>query len=93
MSVAAISTQAFNEVPKHRPILQSQGMRVIEASTDQFNLTGAQRSLYQKVDGLIGEKEKEERDYGIAWTTHDAFSNLLQVRSGHWFGVFCPRRC
>ena len=54
-------------------------MRVIEANTDQFNLTGTQRSVYQKVDGLIGEKEKEETDYGIAWTTHDAFSNLLQV--------------
>ena len=58
---------------------QSQGMRVIEASTDQFNLTGGQRSIYQKIDRTVAENEKEEVDYGIPWTTHDAFGMLLQV--------------
>ena len=59
--------------------VQSQGMRLIEASLDQFNFTGAQRSIYQKVDQCVGEKEKGEPDFGIPWTTHDAFALLLQV--------------
>ena len=63
--------------PFHFP--QSQVMRVIEANTDQFNLTRTQRSIYQKVDRQIADKEKEDIDYGIPWTTHDAFANLLQV--------------
>jgi len=60
---------------------QSQGMRLIEASVDQFNFTGAQRSIYQKVDQCVGEKEKGEPDFGIPWTTHDAFALLLQAQS------------
>ena len=54
-------------------------MRVIEASTDQFNLSGAQRSIYKTVDRTIAEMAREEIDYGIPWTTHDAFGLLLQV--------------
>ena len=52
---------------------------MIEASTDQFNLTGAQRTIYQKVDRTTAEGEKEEIDCGVPWTTHDAFGLLLQV--------------
>ena len=59
-------------------------MRLIEASTDQFNLSGGQRSIYQKVDRKIGEKEKEEADFGIPWTTHDAFALLVQVKKKYF---------
>ena len=58
---------------------------MIEASAEQFNLSGAQRSIYQKVDRTL--VEKKEIDYGISWTTHDAFGLLLQVWVSAYFSL------
>jgi len=71
---------------------QSQVMRQIEESTIHYDLSATQnRTQYEKVGKRLSEMEKTEIDYGVPWTTHDAFGLLLKVQSETMVKLGAPK--